>query len=76
MIFRRLLNTRFAEIGVAVHANAARDEMNYLADGLQELVNASRVPAPSLNKLYAFRNPDLPPVKKGSSQIPLNVREM
>lgn len=70
----RMFNTQFAEVGLAGHANAARDEMGHLAGGLWELVQGSGVEAPALRSLYTFRNPSQPPLAEGSRRIPLNTR--
>jgi 2-dehydropantoate 2-reductase len=70
----RMFNTQFAEIGLAGHANAARDEMGHLTGGLWELVQGSGVEAPALRSLYVFRNPNQPPLREGSKRIPLNTQ--
>ena len=75
-IFSKLFDSKFAEIGLAGHANAARDEMDHLADGLLELVESSGVSAPALHSLYQFRNPQQPPLREGSRQIALRMREL
>jgi 2-dehydropantoate 2-reductase len=75
-LLQRLMDTKIAEIGMAGHANAARSEMEDLADGWWQLVQASGVPAPALQSLYLFRNPAQPPLAEESRQIPLKTREM
>ncbi|MCL4561730.1 MAG: hypothetical protein M1281_14120 [Chloroflexi bacterium] len=47
-----LLSSQHAAISVAGHANAARDEMQTLADEFTGLIRKSGVAAPVLNELY------------------------
>lgn len=75
-LLARLFDTQFAEIGLAGHANAARDEMSHLADGLWEVIQSSGLPAPSLRTMLQFGNPKQPPLKEGSQHIPLQTREL
>ncbi len=72
----RLLGSRSAEIGVAGHANAARDEMRTLADQLYSLVHKTNVPTPALDQLYAYLNPDVPAVAEGSARLSLDWRSI
>ncbi len=72
----RFLNTQHAEIGLAGHANAARDEMQHLGRGLLDLMRSSGVATPSYDSLYMYNNPQQPPVNEGSRQIALNMREL
>jgi 2-dehydropantoate 2-reductase len=71
-LLRLGMNSRRAEVNIAGHANAARDEMKYLADGLWKLVQDSQVPAPSLKCLYAYVNPRQPPINEGSQRITMD----
>jgi hypothetical protein len=66
------MNTRAAEIALARHANAARDEMRTFADELNVLVARSGVPTPNLDRLYSFLDPATPPLPDGSHDLPLN----
>jgi 2-dehydropantoate 2-reductase len=50
-IFRRLLGSRFGEIGAGWHCSQAPDEMFQLARELKELVQRSGIPAPALRQL-------------------------
>ncbi|MCJ7624263.1 MAG: hypothetical protein MUO76_12235 [Anaerolineaceae bacterium] len=72
VLARSLMNSKRAEIGLAGHANAARDEMQHLADGLVELVEASSVSTPSMDVLLTYSNPGQPPITDGSRSMPLN----
>lgn len=71
-LMRAVLNTKRAEIGLAGHANAARDEMKHLAEEFRVLARATSVPTPAIDHLYAYTDPAVPPVPDGSRQIPLN----
>jgi 2-dehydropantoate 2-reductase len=73
---RLLLNTQHAEIGIAGHANAARDEMQHLADDFWKLVQLSGEPAPSLRSLYAYANPIQPPITDGSQRLAIGWGEL
>ena len=53
-IFRKLLNSEYAEIAIAGHAEAARTEMRALADGFLVLCQKSKVNYGSLKKLTAY----------------------
>jgi 2-dehydropantoate 2-reductase len=72
MLAKSLMNSQRAEIGLAGHANAARDEMEHLADGLMELVGSTSVPTPSLDVLLTYSNPSQPPITDGSRSMPVN----
>jgi len=71
-LLRLGMNSRRAEVNIAGHANSARDEMTFLADGLWKLVQDSQVPAPSLKCLYAYVNPKQPPITEGSQRIAMD----
>jgi hypothetical protein len=66
-----IMASKGAEIGIAGHANAARDEMAYLSAQLTVLIHQSNVPTPSLDCLFTFRNPAQPPMQENSRRIPL-----
>ena len=70
-ILKGMLGSKGAEIGVAGHANAAHDEMNFLSDQLVGLIRQSGVSTPSLDCLLTYRNPAQPPMRENSKQIPL-----
>ena len=65
----RLFNARTAEIEMAGHANAARDEFKHLADEFNALARTTSVPTPALDRLYTYIDPALPPLPEGSAQI-------
>jgi 2-dehydropantoate 2-reductase len=51
MGFRLLLNSRLGEIGLALHASQASDEIQQLDLELQTLVNQAGLPVPSIRKI-------------------------
>jgi len=72
----RLLDTRQAEIAVAAHAKAARDEMKCLADELQALALSSGLPTPASDCLYRFLDLTVPPIAPGSKGLKMSWREV
>lgn len=70
-LMRRLLNTKTAEIEIAGHANAARDEFKQLADEFKALARTTSVPTPAMDRLYSYLDPAVPPLPEGKAQIPL-----
>jgi 2-dehydropantoate 2-reductase len=53
-LLQRLLDTEYAELIIARHANAARDEMKQIADEFRVLAHDSSLPTPSIDRLYSF----------------------
>lgn len=49
----KFFSTDFARIGLAVHANNAKDEMAFLAKEFKAMIAKSGVDTPNLNQLYA-----------------------
>lgn len=75
-LMRKLLNTRAAEIKIAGHANAARDEFKLLADEFRTLAQTTSVPTPAMDRLYTYIDPTVPPLPEGSAQIPPSWRSV
>ena len=71
---QRRLATRAAEIGLAGHARAARDEMLHLAEEFKSLVRASGVPTPVMDRLYTYLDPTVPLIPDGSAELALHWR--
>ena len=69
VLMRRLFNTKTAEIEVAGHANAARNEFEHLADEFRALARTTSVPTPAIDRLYTYIDPAVPPLPEGSAQI-------
>ena len=66
---RRLLNTKTAEIEIAGHANAARDEMKHIADEFRALARTTSVLTPALDCLYTYIKPAVPPLVEGKARV-------
>ncbi len=67
---RSRLGTLEAEISLAGHARAAREEMRHLASEFQVLVAESGLPTPSLELLNRYLDPGVPSVPDGAEQVP------
>lgn len=53
-LLQQLLDTEYAELIIARHANAARDEMKQVADELRGIALLSAIPLPASDYLYSF----------------------
>ncbi len=73
-LVQRLFNSRSAEIAIAGHASAARDEMQQIADEFKTLTHSTTVATPVLDRLYPYLDPSVPPIAEGGTQIPLDWR--
>jgi 2-dehydropantoate 2-reductase len=71
-IMRRVLNTHWAELVIARHANAARDEMEQLADEFAVLALSTEVSTLALDQLYIHLDPAVLPVPEGSRELSLD----
>lgn len=54
MALKRLLESKFAEVAFAMHAQAARDEMEHLAREFQELTARTSIDTPNIDTLRKF----------------------
>jgi len=54
IFFRFFFKTKLAEVGAVYHVSQAPDEIDYLANELEELVKKSELPAPAIRKILAF----------------------
>jgi len=52
-LMRLMVNSKEAEVTMAAHANAARDEFKQLADEFRALARTTSVPTPAMDRLYA-----------------------
>ena len=75
-LLQRLLATEQAELAMQRHANAARDEMQQLADEFQVLVHQSGLRTPVLDILRSHIALEQLPVQRGSRQVPMNWRKV
>ena len=72
---RNFFDSEFARVGLAVHANNARDEMYFLANEFKTLIQQSGVDTPNLNQLYAITEKveeDRLMIPEGSKSKPLD----
>jgi hypothetical protein len=53
-LLQQLLDTKYAELVIARHANVARDEMKQIADEFRVLAHDASLPTPSIDRLYSF----------------------
>jgi 2-dehydropantoate 2-reductase len=68
-------DTRPAELVMARHANAARDEMWALADEFKTLARQTGVPTPSIDLLSPYLDPQKESLLVGSRRLALQWRE-
>ena len=73
---RYLMSREEMETAMVGHAEAARDEMKHLADEFRQLAEASGVPTPCSEQLYAYFDPATPLIPDGSATIPLEWRNL
>ena len=71
VLLRRLITLDAMKVALVGHANAARDEMQHLADEFLTLTRNTSIPTPAIDQLYPFLDPNTPLMPEGSSQIPL-----
>jgi len=71
LMLQRLLVHEMMEVAMVKHANAARDEVQHLADEFLVLARATPVPTPAIDHLYPHLDPATPPLPEGSAEIPL-----
>jgi 2-dehydropantoate 2-reductase len=71
LALQRLLPHEMVQVALVKHANAARDEVQHLADEFIGLARTTSVPTPAINRLYPHLDPDTPLVPEGSAEIPL-----
>jgi 2-dehydropantoate 2-reductase len=73
-LVQRLFATQLAELMLARHANAARDEMQQLADEFRALARQTSVPTPAMDQLYTHIDPTVPTAMEGRAQLPMEWR--
>lgn len=70
VLFRRLLRTKTAAMGLQPHATAAADETGQLAEDLRQLAQTAGVPTPAADRLREYLDTATAPIPEGSAQIP------
>ena len=74
VLLRGFVNTHAAEINIAGHANAARDEMWAVADEFETLTRATGRLTPALYNLRLWLDPANAPLEEGSAALPVDMR--
>lgn len=74
VVLSRTMRSARAELAMARHANAARDEMTQLADEFYELVHCSGLETPAIDALRFYLSPENPPAPVGASELDLDWR--
>ncbi len=74
LLLRAIANTQAAEYNLAGHANAARDEMQAVADDIHNLVKASGHLGTAITQLRLWLDPATPPLEEGSAVLHLDMR--
>jgi ketopantoate reductase len=70
---KRLMDPRI-RVAMFAHAEAAQDEIKFLADEFMVLKRQTFVPTPAIDHLSAYFKPDMPPMPEGSAWYPLDWR--
>ena len=73
-LLQRVLADEKMEVAMVRHANAARDEVQHLADEFLALARTTSVPTPTIDRLYPHIAPETPLMPEGSAEIPLDWR--
>jgi 2-dehydropantoate 2-reductase len=76
VLLRGLINTQAAEINIAGHANAARDEMKLVADEFYNLVRASGRLSTAISELRTWVDPAAPLLAEGSASLQVDMRSV
>jgi 2-dehydropantoate 2-reductase len=71
-LLQRGLATERAAVALAGHANAARDEMQCLAEEFHALTHSTSIPTPAIDRLATYLDPVVAPLPDGSATIPLD----
>jgi ketopantoate reductase len=70
---KRLLDPRI-RVAMFEHADAAQDEIKYLADEFMALKRQTSIPTPAIDHLYIYFDPNVDPMPEGSAWYPLDWR--
>ncbi|MBD3191089.1 MAG: hypothetical protein GF308_10615 [Candidatus Heimdallarchaeota archaeon] len=71
---RKLIGSDIGRIGLAAHANAAKDEMHHIAEEFQKIVDKANIPTSAidfLNNYIPSKETGLPLIPEGSKKLPL-----
>jgi 2-dehydropantoate 2-reductase len=70
---KRLLDPRI-RVAMFEHADAAQDEIKYLADEFIALKRQTSISTPAIDHLYIYFDPNVDPMPEGSAWYPLDWR--
>lgn len=76
LLLRKIFDTEFARIGLAGHANRARDEMFFLAQEFQHFMHRSQLKTPNLDALYRVIEADAIAIPEGSRKDAMNWKPL
>ncbi len=76
LLLSRLARTAMAELAVASHANAARDEMAALDAECRALFRRAGTPTPAWEQIMRYVDPAVPILPEGSAALPLDWRSV
>jgi ketopantoate reductase len=68
---KRLVDPQI-RVAMLEHAEAAQDEIKYLADEFIALKRQTSIPTPAMDHLYAYFDPGARPMPEGSAWIPMD----
>lgn len=75
-VLRKSLASERAELALARHANAARDEMLLLADEVRALIAQAGQSAPAYETLYRYLDTSVQPAAQGAQTLPLDWKPL
>ena len=74
--FQKKLADQLMETAMVRHANAARDEIQHLADEFITLARTTDIPTPNIDRLYPHLDKDAPLMDEGSREITLDWHQI
>jgi ketopantoate reductase len=70
-LLRRFVSDEVMETAIVGHANAARNEIQFLVDEFLTLARTTSGLTPAIDRLYPYFDPETPLIPDGSEEIPL-----
>jgi 2-dehydropantoate 2-reductase len=71
VVLQRIFDSKLGELGMAEHANAAREEMTHMIDAVREFAREAGADMPHFEQLYPYLDPATPPLPEGSQNLPM-----
>lgn len=72
LFLSQMLDTERAELAIASHANAARDEIMLLAEEFRKQKHETSVWTPYLDRMMLYLNPEMPVLPQGAKAMPIS----